>query len=252
MVETEEMDAEEAFNSGATALFEEKYRDRVRVVSLAEFSMELCGGTHTEKTGNIGLFKIISESSIASGVRRIEALTGEAALHHLQKTSHLVQETARMLKDKPDAIPQRIQKLLEQIKGDEKKIEQLKAKLLGVSASKATDEIIEVNGIKLLSKVVEADSPASLRDLADRFKEQLNSGIIVLGSRSGSKALLLTAVTRDLTGQFHAGKIINKLAAIVGGGGGGRHDMAQAGGSKPENLDQAMQAAADIVAAIKS
>jgi len=251
VVETEEMDAEEAFNSGATALFEEKYGDRVRVVSLADFSMELCGGTHTEKTGNIGLFKIISESSIASGVRRIEALTGEAALHHLQKTSHLVQEAARMLRDQPEVIPKRIQKLLERLKGAEKKIDQLKAKLLGASASKATDEITEVNGIKLLIKVVDADSPAALRDLADRFKEQLNSGIIVLGSRSGSKALLLTAVTPDLTGQFHAGKIINKLAAIVGGGGGGRPDMAQAGGPKPENLEKAMEAATDIIVGIK-
>ena len=222
------------------------------MVSLNDFSRELCGGTHTEKTGNIGLFKIISESSIASGVRRIEALTGEAALYHLQKTSRLIQDAARMLRDQPEAIPQRIQKLVEQLKGEEKKIEQLKAKLLGLSTSKASDEIIEVNGIKLLSKIVDADSPAALRDLADRFKEQLNSGIIVLGSRAGSKALLLTAVTHDLTGQFHAGKIISKLAAIVGGGGGGRLDMAQAGGSKPENLDKAMQAAADIVAAIKS
>ncbi|MFC1877611.1 alanine--tRNA ligase, partial [Thermodesulfobacteriota bacterium] len=155
-VQTQEMDAEDAFNSGATALFEEKYGDRVRVVSLADFSMELCGGTHTKQTGNIGLLKIISESSVASGVRRIEALTGEAALNHLQKTSHVVQESARVLRDQPDAIPQRIQKLMEQLKSNEKKIEQLKAKLLGQSASKATDEVIKVNGIKLLTKLVDA------------------------------------------------------------------------------------------------
>ena len=247
-VQTQEMDAEDAFNSGATALFEEKYGDRVRVVSLADFSMELCGGTHTKQTGNIGLLKIISESSIASGVRRIEALTGEAALNHLQKTSHVVQESARMLRDQPDAIPLRIQKLLEQLKRNEKEIEQLKTKLLGQSASKVRDEVITVNGIKLLTKIVDVDSPVALRNLADRFKEQVQSGIIVLGSRSGTKALLLTAVTRDLISRFHAGKIINKLAAIVGGGGGGRPDMAQAGGPNPENLDKAMEAAADIVA----
>jgi alanyl-tRNA synthetase len=198
------------------------------------------------------MFKIISESSVASGVRRIEALTGEAALNHLQKTSHLVQEAARMLRDQPDAVPQRIKKLLEQLKSSEKKIDQLKTKLAGQSASKAADEVIVVNGIKLLAKKVDVDSPAALRNLADRFKEQVESGIIVLGSRSGSKALLLTAVTRDLTGQFHAGRIISQLAAIVGGGGGGRPDMAQAGGPNPEYLDKAIEAAADIVAGIKS
>ena len=247
-VQTQEMDAEDAFNSGATALFEEKYGDRVRVVSLADFSMELCGGTHTKQTGNIGLLKIISESSVASGVRRIEALTGEAALNHLQKISHVVQESARMLRDQPDAIPQRIQKLLEQLKRNEKEIEQFKTKLLGQSTSKVMDEIFIVNGVNLLTKIVDVDSPIALRNLADRFKEQLQSGIIVLGCRLGSKALLLTAVTRDLTGHFHAGKIINKLAAIVGGGGGGRPDMAQAGGPNPENLDKAMEAAAEIIA----
>ena len=249
---TQEMDAEEAFKSGATALFEEKYGERVRVVSLADFSMELCGGTHAVRTGDIGMFKIVSESSIASGVRRIEALTGEAALTHLQKTSHLLQDAARILRDQPDAVPMRIEKLLEQFKGSEKDIKQLKTKLIGQSASKATDEIIKVNGINLLSKIVEADSPATLRNLGDRLKEQVPSGIIVLGSRSGSKALLLAAVTHDLTSRFHAGNIIRELAAIVGGGGGGRPDMAQAGGPHPENLDKAMDAAAGIIAGIKS
>ena len=249
---TQEMDAEDALKSGATALFEEKYGDRVRVVSLADFSMELCGGTHTTRTGNIGLFKIVSESSVASGVRRIEALTGEAALKHLQKSAHLAQEAARLLRDQPDAVPQRIQKLLEQLKRSEKEIERLKTRLLGQSTSKVKDEFIKVNNIKLLVKKVDADSPAALRNLADRFKEQIESGIVVLGSRSGSKALLLTAVTRDLSGQFHAGKIINQLAVIVGGGGGGRPDLAQAGGPNPENLDKAMAAAVDIVAAMKS
>ena len=235
--------------TGAMAIFEERYGENVRLVTVGEgVSMELCGGTHTGRTGNIGLFKIINESSIASGVRRIEALTGAAAVSHLQKTSHIVQEAARMLRDQPDAVPLRIQNLMEQLKGNDKKIEQLKTKLMGQSVSSATDEIIVVNDINILAKIVEAESPAILRNLADRFKDKIQSGIVVLGSRSGSKALLLTAVTKDLTGQFHAGKIINKLAAIVGGGGGGRPDMAQAGGSSPENLDKAMQAVVDIVA----
>ncbi len=246
-VETQEMDAEDAFNSGATALFEEKYGERVRVVSLADFSMELCGGTHTQRTGNIGLFTIISESSVASGVRRIEALTGEAALDHLQQASHTIQESAQLLREQPDGIPQRIQKLLAQIKQQEKEITELKAKLYRQSADKAEDDIQIVNNLKLLIKRVDVDTPAALRDLADRYKDQLESGIVILGCQTGAKALFITVVTKDLTQQLKAGNIVNKLAGYVGGKGGGRPDMAQAGGPKPEHIDEALAAAAGIV-----
>jgi len=248
LVDTQEMDAEDAFNSGATALFEEKYGERVRVVSLADFSRELCGGTHTQRTGNIGLFTIISESSIASGIRRIEALTGHAALDHLQQAGHTLQEAAKLLREQPDVVPQRIQKLLAQVKQQEKQIVNLKAKIYRQTADKVEDDIKFVNNLKLLIKKVEVDSPSALRDLADQYKDQLGSGIVILGCQTGAKALFITVVTKDLVKRLQAGNIVNKLAGYVGGKGGGRPDMAQAGGPMPEHIDEALAAAADIVA----
>jgi alanyl-tRNA synthetase len=240
-VGTVEMDAEEAFKTGATALFEEKYGDRVRVVSLSDFSKELCGGTHTSRTGNIGLFKIISEYSVASGVRRIEAVTGKAAVDIIQKNERILQDLSRMVKDKSENLPQRIEKLLLSQKSLEKDLERLKAKIATISAGRAEDDIRMVNGIKVLAKRVSADKPAALRDLADKFRDKIQSGIVVLGSAEGSKVFLIAVVTKDLTNRYHAGEIIKKVAAYVGGGGGGRADMAQAGGDQPEHLDMALE-----------
>jgi len=244
---TEEMDAEEAFKTGATALFEEKYGDRVRVVSLADFSKELCGGTHAEKTGNIGLFKILGESSVASGVRRIEALTGEAAVEYVQQTSKIVRDTAQLVKDKPEVVPRRIEKILADQKTLEKEIEKLKAQIAVMSTDNAKEEIKTINGIKVIVKKVAVDSPAALRDLADRFKEKIKSGIVVLGSAAGSKVLLIVVVSKDLVDRYHAGNIVKQVAAVVGGGGGGRPDMAQAGGTKPEKLDSALDKAYEVI-----
>lgn len=242
-----EMDAEEAFKSDATALFEEKYGDRVRVISLGDFSKELCGGTHTDLTGNIGLFKIIDESSVASGVRRIEAVTGSAALAYTQKNSKVLQNTANLLREKPDAVPQRIEKILSLQKSLEKEVEQLKVKVASLSAGETEVEIKTINGIKVLARKVLVDNPAALRDLADRLRDKIKSGIVVLGSLAGSKVLLITVVTKDLTDRFHAGNIINQVASIVGGSGGGRPDMAQAGGTKPEKLDEAIEKVYEVV-----
>jgi len=242
-----EMDAEEAFKSDATALFEEKYGDLVRVISLGDFSKELCGGTHTDFTGNIGLFKIIDESSVASGVRRIEAVTGSAALAYTQKNSKVLQNTANLLREKPDAVPQRIEKILSLQKSLEKEVEQLKVKVASLSAGETEVEIKTINGIKVLARKVLVDNPAALRDLADRLKDKIKSGIVVLGSLAGSKVLLITVVTKDLTDRFHAGNIINQVASIVGGSGGGRPDMAQAGGTKPEKLDEALEKVYEVV-----
>ncbi len=247
LVEIKEMDAEEAFKSGAMALFEEKYGDRVRVVSLASFSKELCGGTHTGRTGDIGLFKITGESSVASGIRRIEALTGEAALEYIQKTSKIVQETARLIKEKPEDIAKRVDKILTGYKSIEKEMEKLKANLAAAKAGGTEEDIRSINGVKILAKKVAVDKPAALRELADRLKEKIKSGIVVLGSVSGSKVLLIVVVTKDLTNRFNAGSIVKQVAAIVGGGGGGRPDMAQAGGTMPEKLDQALEKAYEIV-----
>ncbi|MDY6790786.1 MAG: alanine--tRNA ligase [Thermodesulfobacteriota bacterium] len=247
---TEEMDAEEAFKTGATALFEEKYGDRVRVVSLDDFSKELCGGTHTEKTGNIGLFKILGESSVASGVRRIEALTGKAAVEYVQENMKIVRDTARLVKEKPEVIPTRIEKLLADQKALVKEIEKLKAQMAAISAEDTKQEIKTINDIQVLVKKVAVDSPAALRELADRFKEKIKSGIVVLGSVAGSKVLLIVVVSKDLAGRYHAGNIVKQVAAVVGGGGGGRPDMAQAGGTKPEKLDAALDKAYGVVETI--
>ena len=246
-VGTEEMDAEEAFKTGATALFEEKYGDRVRVVSLADFSKELCGGTHTERSGNIGLFKILGESSVASGVRRIEALTGGAAVEYVQQTSKTVRDTALLVKEKPEVVPKRIEKILTDQKTLEKEIVKLKAQLAAMSTNDAQEKIKTINGIKVIVKKVAVDSTAALRDLADRFKEKVKSGIVVLGSAAGSKVLLIVVVSKDLVDRYHAGNIVKQVAAVVGGGGGGRPDMAQAGGTKPEKLDAALDKAYEVI-----
>ncbi|MDH3882917.1 MAG: alanine--tRNA ligase [Desulfobacterales bacterium] len=246
--QTQEMEAETAFKSGATALFEEKYGDQVRVVSLSDFSKELCGGTHTGKTGDIGLFKMVSESSIASGVRRIEALTGEAALAYVQKTTRLLEDTAHLVKEKPDALTSKVEKILGDFKALEKEVDRLKAKAASESAEVGAAAVKSINNTKVLIQKVSVDNPAALRDLADQLKDKLKSGIVVLGSANGPKAFLIVAVTKDLTKRFHAGNVIKQIASTVGGSGGGRPDMAQAGGTKPEKLDAALEEACKVIA----
>ncbi|MFW5875027.1 MAG: DHHA1 domain-containing protein, partial [bacterium] len=247
LVSVEEMDAEEAFKTDAVALFEEKYGDTVRVVSLGSFSKELCGGTHTSRTGDIGVFKILSETSVASGVRRIEAMTGRAAFGFIQNINRSLNEAARILKDRPEAVPGRIEALLAGQKDLEKTVEQLKLKLAARSADQMTEEVRSVDGVKVLAKKVHADNPGALRGFADQFREKIGSGVVVLGAEHNQKALLIAVVTKDLTDRFHAGNIIKQVAAEVGGGGGGRPDMAQAGGSKPENLDLALEKVYELV-----
>jgi len=247
-VQTDEMDADQALESGATALFEEKYGDRVRVVSLSDFSKELCGGTHTRRTGDIGLFKIIAETSVAAGVRRIEAVTGDAAVAAVQQLARSAQQCGHLLRTKPEEVAGRLEQLLAAHKSSEKEIEKLKAALAEAKAGAADQEIQTVNGVAVLSKRVAVDKPGALRDLADRFKDKIKSGIVILGSEHGKKALLIVVVTKDLLDRFHAGNIVKVLAPMVGGGGGGRPDMAQAGGTQPEKLDLALEKAIEIVA----
>ena len=246
-VQIEEMAADEAFKTGAMALFEEKYGDRVRVISLADFSMELCGGTHIRYTGDIGLFKIVDESSIAAGVRRIEAFTGKAALEYTQTIRRNLHEAALLVRDKPEALPDRIQNIMSHQKALEKEVESLKSKMAALSAESTDDEVKSINGVNVLVKKVAVDSPGAMRNLADKFKEKISSGVMVLGSASGNKALMITIVSQDLVGRFHAGKIVKEIAAVVGGSGGGRPDMAQAGGSRPEKLDEALEKAYEVI-----
>ncbi|MBU0996199.1 MAG: alanine--tRNA ligase [Proteobacteria bacterium] len=248
IVETQEMDAEDAFKTGATALFEEKYGDRVRVVALDSFSKEFCGGTHTTATGNIGLFKILHETSIAAGIRRIEALTGNAALDFVQSAINRLNQAAYIVKDKPETVVQRIEKLLSDQKALEKELEKIKSQMASKAVDSIDDDIKIVNSTHVVVKNVNVDNPAGLRELADKFRDKIKSGVIVLGAVSGEKVLLISVVTKDLTGKYHAGNIIKKVAGIVGGSGGGRPDMAQAGGSEPAKLDQALQAVIPMIA----
>jgi alanyl-tRNA synthetase len=244
---TQEMDADDAFKSGATALFEEKYGDRVRVVSLADFSKELCGGTHADRTGNIGLFRIVSESSVSSGVRRIEAVTGEEAVVYTQKTTRILQDTAHLLKEKVSAVPGRVQKMIAGIKAFEKEVDHLKTKLAAKETDASHDTVQSINGVKMMVQKVSVDTPAALRNLADQLKDKIKSGIVVLGSTVDAKVMLIAVVTKDLTDRYHAGNIITQVAAVVGGRGGGRPDMAQAGGSQPQKLNQALEKAYEVV-----
>ncbi len=246
-VEVTEMDMEEAIEEGATALFEEKYGERVRVVALADFSKELCGGTHTRRTGDIGFFKILAESSVASGIRRIEAVTGQEALAAVQATERVVQQACRLLREKPSALAGRIEQLLAGHKKAEKQIERLKAELAESRAAATEDAIRRIKGLAAMVQRVEADSPAALRDLADKFRNKLKSGVVVLGTAVDKKAFLVAMVSKDVAGKIHAGQIVKEIAPIVGGGGGGRPDMAQAGGSKPGNLDQALEKAWQVI-----
>jgi alanyl-tRNA synthetase len=246
-VETSEMDAEQALQSGAMALFEEKYGDRVRVVALSDFSKELCGGTHTARTGDIGLFKIVTETSVAAGVRRIEALTGPGALAYFQSLAQTTQQSSHLLRCKPDEMVDRIRQSIHGNKSSEKEIEKLKAALAEAKAGGSGGEALDIHGAAVMIRKVAVDKPAALRDLADRFKDRMRSGIVVLGAESGGKALLIAVVTKDLVKRFHAGQIIKQVAAIVGGGGGGRPDMAQAGGTQPDKLDLALEKAVEII-----
>ncbi len=247
-VETREMSMDEAVKSGATALFEEKYGDTVRVVSQGDFSSELCGGTHTKASGDIGLFRILSEGGIASGVRRIEAVTGQAAVDTVHADQKSIETAAGLLKGAKDDVVAKVETLISEKKTLEKELNAIKAKLASKSVDDIESSIKEVNGVKVLAKRVEIENPSQLRDLADKFKVKLKSGVLLLGAESNGKALLIAVVTEDLTKTYRAGDIVKAAAQIVGGGGGGRPDMAQAGGTKPENLDQALASVFETVA----
>lgn len=246
-VETSIVDYQQALQMKAIALFGEKYSDKVRMVKIGSISRELCGGTHTHHTGNIGLFKIIGESSIAAGVRRIEALTGEAALQLVKREEKELSELSCLLKAKPNEVVAKASKIIEEQKRLQKEVETLKKKLLGRGSDTLLNQARDVKGTKVIATSVEANNPKILREFADRIKEQLKSGIIILGGKSQEKALLIVVVTKDLIPQFHAGKIIREVAKGIGGSGGGRPDMAQAGGKEKHKLEETLKKAYEIV-----
>jgi alanyl-tRNA synthetase len=247
LVETRVMSPKDAAADGAMALFGEKYGDLVRVVSVGDFSKELCGGTHAGRSGDIGIFKIISEGGVAAGIRRIEAVTGKAAYDHLLSIEGYIQEASSILKTKPEHLLDRLSKLLQREKELEKTVSTQQAKLAGGETDALLSSVREVNGVKVLSSRIELSDPKGMKDMADRLKERIKSGVIVLGSADGGKAIITAAVTSDLTKSFHAGNIVKEVAKIVGGGGGGRPDMAQAGGPDVSKLDEALNRVFEMI-----
>jgi alanyl-tRNA synthetase len=246
-VTTENFPIDEAMKMGATAVFDEKYGETVRVVKMGDFSMELCGGTHVKRTGDIGLLKIVHESAIAAGVRRIEALTGQGAIQYIRKLEGALKKAANLLKTNPLDLSERMEKLLKQQRDLEKEIESFKGKLAAKDSSDLLSQVKEIKGIRALAVQVDVTDAKTLRDFGDKLRDRLQSGIVLLGSKSGDKAMLLCLVTKDLTNRFHAGNIIKEIAPIVGGSGGGRPDMAQAGGQNPQNLAKALGKLEDIL-----
>lgn len=236
-VDTEICSLSEALKTGATAVFDEKYTDTVRVVKMGEMSMELCGGTHVTRTGDIGLLKILNETAIAAGVRRIEALTGAEALRHVQMTEEELKRTASLFKSGQLEVFKRTEKLQKSLRELEREIEALKGKLASRDSGDLLDEVKDIGGVKVLGAKVEIADAKVLREFGDKLRDRLGSGIILLAGKADDRILLLCMVTKDLAGRFHAGNIISELAPVIGGKGGGRPDMAQAGGTQPENLD---------------
>lgn len=243
-VVTEVMDVESAKKSGAMALFGEKYRGDVRVVSMGDFSKELCGGTHVKNTSEIGAFKIISESGIAAGVRRIEALTGDALNDYYRGLEEKLQILAKQLKTNVSELGDRIDNLLEEVKALKSENEQLKSKLANEAMGNAAENIVDVKGVKLLAMKVEGVEMNELRNLGDQLKKDTDDGVVVLASQVDGKVnLMVMAGESAVKKGAHAGNIVKAIAGFVGGGGGGRPNMAQAGGKKPEGIDEALLAA---------
>ncbi len=247
-VGTEETELNAAVESGAIAFFGEKYQQKVRVVSVPGVSMELCGGTHTRRTGDIGLFKVVSEGSVAAGIRRLEAVTSLGSYERLDADERLLDELADRLKTPRSGLTRTVERILDQQKQAETELAGLKRK----SANSRLDDLLEaentVSGIRVVSQKVDGVDAGLMRELAENLRRKMGSGIVVLGMAADGKATLVTSVSEDLQGQLHAGKIIKQVAGLVGGSGGGRPDFAQAGGKEPEKLDQALQEVYNIVA----
>lgn len=246
-ITTEQLDINEALKRGAIALFGEKYRDKVRMVQMGSYSIELCGGTHTNATGDIGMFEIIGDTGIASGIRRIEALTGETAYRYVKKEEGILSEIQGMVKAGPRDISEKVQKLIDYTKKLEREIGQIKQGMVNVKEDNILSRVKEINGISVLAAEFDNLDLKSLRSFIDNAKNKIKSGIIIVGTTVDSRVLLAAGVTKDLTGRFHAGNILKDIAAIVDGSGGGRADMAQAGGKDPSRLKEALEKIYEIV-----
>jgi alanyl-tRNA synthetase len=247
-VTTRVMARDEAFKQDAIALFEERYGDQVRLVTIGDgVSRELCGGTHVHATGDIGVFIIVSEGAVASSIRRIEALTGEGAVKEIQKEAASLKTISGLLKTTPEQLITRVERFIQEGKEKDREIESLKARL----ATRQSEDLIntskEIFGIKVISQEVTVANPKDLREFGDHLRDKLKSGIIILGARGDGKVFLLCRVTSDLTDRFNAGKIIKELSLLVGGRGGGRKDIAEGGGTKVLELKKVLSKAYDVI-----
>jgi alanyl-tRNA synthetase len=246
-VTSEELPYDEAIHRGALAFFGDKYGDRVRVVRMGDASTELCGGTHVRRTGDIGLFKLRGESGVAAGVRRVEGLTGEGALGWVHQREQVLRGIGEILKGPEEASVERLERLLAERKELERRLQDVQWKLAGSQSADLASRARQVNGVAVLAARVDDVDDKGLREMADQLRGRLGSGIVVLGTRRGEKALLLAAVTKDLIGRYGAGKIIQAIAPIVGGGGGGKPELAQAGGPDASRLDAALDKVYEVV-----
>jgi alanyl-tRNA synthetase len=235
------MSYDDAIESGAVALFGEKYGDEVRVLKFGDFSVELCGGTHVSRTGDIGIFKITSEGGVASGVRRIEAITGKGAVEWVDEQQKTLQKIAGLLKSQPDQIGNKVEQLLKRNKQLEKELAAAKQAVIAGGSTDQPENVEDISGIKLLVSRIDGADAKTLRDAVDRYKDKLQSAIVVLGSVDNGVVRLAAGVTKDNTDRVKAGDLIKPVAQQVGGKGGGRPDFAQAGGSDVAALDSALQ-----------
>jgi len=246
--ETEVMDYENAVAAGAMALFGEKYERNVRVLRIGEFSMELCGGTHVERAGDIGFFKITSESGVASGVRRIEAITGDAALDYVDKSDELLRDLAGLVRGSREEVKEKVRDTLERVRQLEKEVRSLKDKLASGQGVDLASTAVDIQGVKVVATKIDGADAGALRNAVDQLKGKLKTAVIVLASVEASdKVVLVAGVTADVTSRIKAGELVGTIAAQVGGRGGGRPDFAQAGGSNPAALDAALAAVQELV-----
>ena len=247
-VVTKETTIDEAKKMGAMALFGEKYGSTVRVVCMGDFSLELCGGTHVSNTAAINCFKIISESGIAAGVRRLEALTSEGLIHYYEKLSADLAEASAAAKTTPDKLTERIETMQGEIKALQSENEKLKNQMAKDAVGNVMDQVVEINGVKLLAVALKDTGMNELRNLGDQFKEKLGNGVVVIASAADGKVnLMATATDEAIKAGAHAGNLIKGIAALVGGGGGGRPNMAQAGGKNPDGIQAALKKAAEVL-----
>ncbi|QIW15911.1 alanine--tRNA ligase [Pasteurellaceae bacterium RH1A] len=248
-VTTDVMDLEAAKQKGAMALFGEKYGDKVRVVGMSEFSVELCGGTHVGQTGQIGLFKLVSEGAVAAGVRRVEALTGENALDWLHHQQKVIQQGAELLKADSNSLVEKIQQLQDKAKRTEKELQQLKDKFAAQAGTELAKSAKQVNGVNLVVEKLSGVETKALRTMVDDLKNQLGTAVIVFASELDGKVNLVVGVSQDITDKINAGQLVGQMAQAVGGKGGGRADMAMAGGTQPEHIEEALALATNWIQA---